>query len=109
MLLMNKDIDWKRFWVPRDGLIDLSDHGFLSDPDEEWGKYLNPKLVTFDRLDDKRCVVLLGEPGIGKSWALDKESSRVQGSLEAGAKLLRRDLRSYGDPSDEEPNAWRSR
>jgi hypothetical protein len=96
MLLMSKDFDWKRFWGPRDGHIDLSDRGFLSDPDGEWSKYLNPKLVSFDRLDDKQCAVLLGEPGIGKSWVLDKESSRVQ---EAGAKVLRLNLRSYSDES----------
>jgi hypothetical protein len=58
---MSEDFDWKRFWGPRDGgSIDLSDRGYLSDPEGEWTKHLNPTLVTFDRLDDKRCLVLLG-------------------------------------------------
>jgi hypothetical protein len=79
------------------GSIDLSDQDFLSDPEGQWTKHLNAKLVAFDRLDDKPCFVLLGEPGIGKSWTLDMESSRVQSSIGSGAKLLRRDLRAFGD------------
>jgi hypothetical protein len=93
---MTKAFDWKRFWVPRDGSINLSDHGFLSDPEGEWSKYLNPELVAFDQLDELPCVVLLGEPGIGKSWALQQESSRVQASMMAGARLVSVDLRSFG-------------
>ncbi len=94
---MTKGFDWKRFWCPRDGSINLSDRGFLSDPEGNWSKYLNPALVTFERLAELPCVVLLGEPGIGKTWTLQKESAEVQGSLAAGAKLVSLDLRSFGD------------
>ena len=89
--------DWKRFWGPRDGPINLADRGFLSDPDGEWSKYLNPGLVTFEHLPELPCAVLLGEPGIGKSWALQQENARIQGSLTAGAKLVSVDLRSFGN------------
>jgi hypothetical protein len=74
---MTKAFDWKRFWGPRDGSINLSDRGFLSDPDGEWSKYLNLGLVTFERLAELPCAVLLGEPGVGKSWTLRQESARI--------------------------------
>ena len=53
---MTKAFDWKRFWGSRDGSINLSDRGFLSDPDGEWSKYLNPGLVTFEHLAGRRCI-----------------------------------------------------
>jgi len=92
---MAKTFDWKRFWCPRGESFDLSDGGFLSDPKGEWSKYLNPNLVTFDRLAEFPCVVLLGEPGIGKSLTLENESAEVKKSLTSGAKLLSQDLRSF--------------
>jgi hypothetical protein len=94
---MTKGFDWKRFWCQRGEPIDLSDRGFLSDPEGKWSEYLNPALVTFERLAELPCVVLLGEPGIGKSWTLQQESAEVQSSLAAGAKLVSLDLRSFGD------------
>jgi hypothetical protein len=92
---MATNFEWKRFWCPRDGSYNLSDRGFLSDPEGEWGKYTNPNLVTFDHIAEFPCAVLLGEPGIGKSWTLENESAQVQKSLTSGAKLLRHDLRSF--------------
>jgi predicted NACHT family NTPase len=59
--------NWKRFWCPRSGDIRLDWRGYLSDPDSDWGKHENPNLVTLDKLTDLPCLVLLGEPGIGKS------------------------------------------
>ena len=52
---------------------------FLSDPGGKYG--FNSNLVTFDRLAEFPCAVLLGEPGIGKSWTLVHESAEVQKSL----------------------------
>jgi len=66
---MTAVFDWKRFWCPRGKTINLSDAGFIYDPESKYGKHLNPDLVTFDRLSEKPCLALLGEPGIGKSWA----------------------------------------
>jgi len=59
---------WKRYWVPykNDG-ISLTDHGFLEDPTGEFGKYVSPNLVTLEDLKKVGCLILVGEPGIGKS------------------------------------------
>jgi hypothetical protein len=89
--------EWKRFWCPRGENIDLSDCGFLSDPDSRWGKYYNPNLVTFEHLAETSCVVLLGEPGIGKSWSLSHHRAMLQGYLKPNESLVYLDLRSFGN------------
>ena len=89
--------EWKRFWCARGETIDLSDRGFLSDPDYKWGKYYNPNLVTFEHLAEMPCVALLGEPGIGKSWTLSWHARELEKSIKDNEKLLYLDLRSFGD------------
>jgi hypothetical protein len=89
--------EWERFWCPRGDTIDLSDGGFLSDPDSKWGKYVHPNLVSFERLTEISCVALLGEPGIGKSWTLSCHARALKTSLREDEKLVYLDLRSFGD------------
>lgn len=69
--------NWKRFWCPREGKISLSDGGFLVDPDWEYGSKLNPDVVAFSSIAHYPCLVLLGEPGIGKTTALRAEYASV--------------------------------
>jgi hypothetical protein len=66
---------WPRFWIPLGGLLDLSDAGFLSDPTDTHDP---DGPVTLAALESRRSVVLLGEPGIGKSTALKEEADRVE-------------------------------
>lgn len=63
---------WKRYWVPfkNDG-ISLTDHGFLEDPTGEFGKYVSPNLATLEDLRKVGCLILVGEPGIGKSTEIE--------------------------------------
>ena len=58
--------NWKRFWCPRGAEILLTGGGFLLDPESEFGSY-NPHVVPFEEIRNKPCLVLLGEPGIGKT------------------------------------------
>src|ERR1700722_13051839 len=53
---------WKRFWCVRGENINLSDGGYLADPDSEWARYLNPDLIPLERMNELNCVALLGEP-----------------------------------------------
>lgn len=62
--------DWKRFWSRRDAQFNLGDDGYLVDPESEYGALLNPQVAPVDFLSATRCLVLLGEPGIGKSFAM---------------------------------------
>jgi hypothetical protein len=60
---------WKRFWSLRSSRLVLEPSGFLVDPDGTYGKVLNPEVKHFSEIDATPCLVLLGEPGIGKSTA----------------------------------------
>ena len=92
---MAKAFPWKRFWCRREDMYSLGDRGFLTDPDGEHGKLLNPHLVPFDQLQVTRCLALLGEPGIGKSWSL---AADLDAFLQQSPELstIRLDLRGYG-------------
>lgn len=93
---MSKAYDWKRFWCPRSGKINLAGFGYLHDPDIDFGRYLNPDLVTFDVISHIPCLALLGEPGIGKSSAINAEKQKIVPKIEEnGSKLLWLDLRAY--------------
>ncbi|MCW3794426.1 hypothetical protein OM416_22740 [Paenibacillus sp. LS1] len=60
--------NWTRYCYPRgiDPNSFLHD-GFLVDPDESFTAQQHPELVTLSELQDQQCLILLGEPGSGKS------------------------------------------
>jgi len=68
--------DWRRLWCPLAREIRLDFGGFLADP-TEWLGVFNAHLKTLEQLADIPCLVLLGEPGIGKSTALRSERERL--------------------------------
>jgi hypothetical protein len=92
---MHDSIPWKRFWCRRGDMFYLSDEGFLFDPDEHLGKLRNPNVNTFDQLQTAHCLILLGEPGIGKTRSLNAEVDAYLQRTSA-AVTLRIDLRSVG-------------
>ncbi len=81
---------WSRFWVPRAGTIDLSDAGFLRDPTDGLAGRLGPTPLA--ALQDPRALVLLGEPGTGKSTTLKEEADRI---ADANLDSLYVDLRAF--------------
>jgi len=91
---------WKRFWCPREGVMNLSDGGFLFDPESEHANLVAPDVVSFDTIAHLPCQALLGEPGIGKTTAMeDLRNSLQQSVTEAGDALLYVNLNEYGDES----------
>ena len=105
MASMSTAFEWKRFWCPRGKTINISDGGFLFDPETKYGNILNPNLVTLDQLAEKPCLALLGEPGIGKSWALRAEKASLDVSVaRGGGKSVWLDLRSFGS----EDRLWKT-
>lgn len=62
--------EWKRFWCPREGNLNLCDSGYLVDPVGEYGRYLNPDVLAFEKIVDFQCLILLGEPGMGKGLVM---------------------------------------
>jgi hypothetical protein len=78
---------WKRFWCPRNGTLHLIDRGYLPDPSGPYGRLLGSDLRPFEDISDLPCLVLLGEPGIGKTTALRAEREKVEA---AGDETLQR-------------------
>ena len=93
----------QRYWSSRDAQLQL-EAGYLLDPEADYAKYYAPSPVfTLGRLDDVPCVVLLGEPGSGKTTALRDDIARM--STDAASKsgedsFCLIDLRDYADVPD---------
>jgi hypothetical protein len=88
--------NWKRFWCERGGTFSLSDNGYLTDPDAEYGSMFNPDLLSTEALRETNCAVLLGEPGIGKSHCIEEMWQNENAlSKNEPRKPLRFDLRGY--------------
>jgi len=87
---------WKRFWCPPTGRINLSDGDYLLDPDSDWGPDLNPDVVPFGSLADTPSLVLIGEPGMGKSVEMKGQCELLGQHVQASTdRVLRFDLRDY--------------
>jgi hypothetical protein len=85
--------DWVRYWCPRDGVIDVSDAGFLVEPGASL--FQSPQdTEPFGEITRRKCLVLLGEPGIGKSTASGREYEAATAAI-PNERKRRIDLRSY--------------
>lgn len=94
--MAEKLYDWKRFWCTRETGYSLADRGFLSDPDSEFGRVLNPNAVAFSEISSKTCLALLGEPGIGKSYEVKTARSAAELLVETSEdEVLPVDLSAY--------------
>jgi hypothetical protein len=72
--------------------------GYLDDPESDLGRHYNSHLKTLDKLLDVRCLILLGEPGMGKTTTLSKSRPEIEADIQTrGANALWLDLHSYGD------------
>ncbi|CAM3992878.1 NACHT domain-containing protein [Saccharibacillus endophyticus] len=89
---MKKNIyDWERFWCGRTDSYSLDQEGFLTEPTSEYGKYLSTAVKTADELKQVKCLALLGEPGIGKTYTFKKMSQEQELSQD----IIYIDLRSF--------------
>lgn len=94
---MNQKFPWKRFWCTPEGILQLEESGYLVDPEGEYGKYLNPDVVGFENIQNVPCLILLGEPGIGKSQAIADEIEKLRKEVsEKDDLILFIDLKAYG-------------
>lgn len=78
---------WRRFWAPAGEPVEGDSQGYLLGPAPEFG--WNRHVVTLDTLEAVRCLVLLGDPGMGKSTELDREVERLR---VAGSAVVKIDL-----------------
>lgn len=87
----------QRFWVPQGHGHAVDDHGFLHDPESAvgslWWRTAGAPL-TGDDLRHYRSVVLLGEPGMGKSTFLNQTQPLLPESCESDEVYA--DLAGFG-------------
>lgn len=91
-----RNYPWRRFWCPRGAEIRLDTAGYLLDPADLLGSIQNPEVVSFSSLDSHPCLVLLGEPGIGKTYEIQLiREARETEVKAAGDAWLYRHLATY--------------
>lgn len=93
-LMDEQKYNWLRFWRPRETTIRLTEQGTLQDPEQSYGHILNPHALTLDTLEDTRCLVLLGDPGSGKSYELEQQVARHK-EQQGGRRVLHFQLRDF--------------
>jgi hypothetical protein len=74
---------WIRFWLPRDTPLRFDTQGYLPDPHEPLGAVYNPELRQIESMVDTPCLILLGEPGMGKSTVLRSHGEAIKSTVEA--------------------------
>lgn len=63
-------VNLERFWLPVGKSYSLTSAGWLHDPTSEYLWQPNADAISTRALADRQCVVLLGEPGMGKTSAV---------------------------------------
>lgn len=69
-----------RYWLPEGKEIPLLDAGFMLDPEGPLAAAL-PEAKSLLDLRDVPCLVLIGEPGLGKSTAMKAEHRSISETL----------------------------
>ena len=88
--------NWKRFWCTRTARLNLTDSGYLFDPDSEFGNIYNPDVFPFEKVVKFHCLGFLGEPGIGKSTTMWTQKRIIDAQVtEAGDASQWVDLRAF--------------
>ena len=85
--------------------MNLSDGGYLTDPTEEYGNILNPDVLPFRKISHHPCLILLGEPGMGKSFTLKKEYELARKGND-NTKLI--NLDAIGNTYDLDNELWKN-
>jgi len=86
--------NWQRFWCPREGNVNF-DNGFIQDPDGKWGTIFNPDVKRIEEFASYPCLILLGEPGLGKSSEVKRNEELISAVSREDVQSLVINLSSY--------------
>lgn len=93
--------NWARFWGPRDDPFPFTQAGFLVDPESLEATQYSGSLLSFAALEPYPVLALLGEPGIGKTTAIEAACQTVQARIQTTEdQILPCDLRAYGSDTE---------
>ena len=90
----------KRFWVERSERFELNSFGYLADPEVPTPTFFSPinnHLKVTKALVEEPCLILLGEPGIGKSFELEALKAQSEALSSGEPIVLRVDLKGRSD------------
>jgi len=80
-----------RYWYPRNEPFDLSSLGFLLDPEAKYGDIFAAGATSLASLRERSLLVLVGEPGTGKSTEFERNAGPME-----GRNVCYINLREYG-------------
>lgn len=101
-----KEYNWKRFLVPLGEDVKLDYEGYLYDPEDEWGRHYNENIISFDKIENEPCLIIIGEPRIGKTTTLRNECKRLG---ESGKKVLWVDLKDISSDYSLDEDIFRTK
>lgn len=78
--MSHKVIPYQRYWHNSGEVLPLDENGFLRDPTIDWYQvyYQDEEVFKLSELMQFECLLLLGEPGIGKSTELEKLEAKEE-------------------------------
>jgi len=85
---------WTRFLAPITATFHTDRGGYLLDPEEPYGKALNPEAQSLGEWSGQKCLVILGESGVGKSRTIAEYVAARQGG---DHRTLSFDLADFGN------------
>ncbi|EXI66561.1 MAG: hypothetical protein AW08_02466 [Candidatus Accumulibacter adjunctus] len=68
---------WQRYCLPLGANLNLDADGYLPDPECPFGRHYNPELRSLETLRPVPLLILLGEPGAGKSTLMHDEADAL--------------------------------
>lgn len=103
---MSTIYNWHRYWYPRDIKESPGFDFFFADPTQEWFGENYPGVVELESLLNIPCLILLGEPGIGKTFEINRIKSHLENSPQNSKSFLI-NLRSIGSYKDLEERIFK--
>ena len=101
-LIANQVVPWRRYWVSPTARLSAGHdgRGFLDDPEDELGCALNPNVHRLRDLLERPCLVLSGQPGIGKTTEIEELATNSAEWLRPNERLIKLTGRLLHSPEE---------
>ncbi|HKP01924.1 MAG TPA: hypothetical protein VJU77_01060 [Chthoniobacterales bacterium] len=101
-LIAGQVVPWRRHWASPTARLSAGHdgRGFLDDPEDELGRALNPHVHQLRDLLTRPCLVLSGQPGIGKTIEVDELAAKATEWLQPNERLIKLTGRLLHSPEE---------